>query len=174
MVPRTELAEQAGLHVDNGIVVDDRMRTTDPDVFAIGDVSSHPDPRNGGLRRLESVPNASEQARIVASVITGSPRPYDATPWFWSDQYDLKLQTAGLAAAYDDLVVRDDPADGRRLTVLYLRGHVVIAADTVNRPADFAAARKLIAAGRPVDLDVLRDSGVPLRSLVATVAKGNR
>jgi len=174
MVPRTELAAQAGLQVDNGIVVDDRMRTTDPDVFAIGDVSSHPDPRDGGLRRLESVPNASEQARIVASVITGSPRPYDAIPWFWSDQYDLKLQTAGLATAYDDFVVRGDPDDGRLLTVLYLRGHVVIAADTVNRPADFAAARKLIAAGKPVDLDVLRDPEVPLRSLLATVTRGNR
>jgi len=174
MVPRTELAEEAGLRVDNGIVVDERMRTTDPDVFAIGDVSSHPDPRNGGLRRLESVPNASEQARIVASVITGSTRPYDATPWFWSDQYDLKLQMAGLAVAYDDLVVRGDPDDGRELTVLYLRGQVVIAADAVNRPADFAAARRLIAAGTPVDVDVLRDSDVPLRSLATTATKGSR
>jgi 3-phenylpropionate/trans-cinnamate dioxygenase ferredoxin reductase subunit len=170
LIPRTQLAEAAGLLVDNGIVVDDAMRTSVPDIYAIGDVARHPDPQQGGSRRLESIPNASEQARCVAATITGSFRPYTAVPWFWSDQYDLKLQTAGLASGYDSLVVRGDATAGRQLTVLYLQGEVVIAADVVNKPADFAAAKRLISARVAVDPEELADSDRPLKSFVGRAA----
>jgi len=168
ITPRVELAEAAGLHVDDGIVVDELMRTSADDIFAVGDVARHPDPRHGGLRRLESVPSASAQARCVAAALTGGPRVPDAPPWFWSDQYDLKLQAAGLAVGHDRVIPRGDPRAGRQLTVLYLRGDVVVAADVVNRPADFAAAKRLIAAGHAVDSRRLADPDVPLKTFIAS------
>ncbi|MFE9327539.1 NAD(P)/FAD-dependent oxidoreductase [Nocardia sp. NPDC052278] len=163
IAPRTELAEAAGLEVDNGIVVDEFLRTSDPDIFAVGDVARFADMRSGGSRRLESVPNASEHARCVAAAITGKPRALDALPWFWSDQFDLKLKVAGLAEDCDRIVVRRDPAAGRRLTVLYLREDVVVAADVINHPADFATAKRLIAAGRPIDPARAADPDIALK-----------
>lgn len=166
IAPRTELAEAAGLKVDDGIVVDEFMRTSAEDIFAVGDVARHRDPRHGGLRRLESIPNAVEQARCVAATLTGSPRAYDALPWFWSDQFDLKLHAAGLPVGHSRSLVRGNPHAGRRLTVLYLRGDAVIAADVVNSPADFAAAKRLITAGHPVDPQRLADPDIPLKTFI--------
>lgn len=171
LIPRTELAEASGLDVDNGIVVDRRMHTSDPDIFAIGDVARHPDLQRGGMRRLESVPNASEQARIVAAEITGKVREYDSVPWFWSDQYDCKLQVAGLSAGYDSQIVRQDPSKPRRITVLYLQNDRVICADVVNNPADFAVAKKLIMAAAPVDRSALADIRVPLKAALAAAQR---
>lgn len=167
LAPRTELADAAGLPVDDGILVDPAMRTWDPDIYAVGDVARHPDPDRGGMRRLESVPNASAQARIAAAAITMDRRPADAPPWFWSDQYDFKLQTVGLSTGYHRAVVRADAANDRAITVFYLRDGVVVAADVVNRPADFAAAKKLVSAAAVVDPVLLADTSVPLRTLVS-------
>ncbi|MFE9327595.1 NAD(P)/FAD-dependent oxidoreductase [Nocardia sp. NPDC052278] len=170
LAPRIELATHAGLAVDDGIVVDPAMRTSDPDIYAVGDVARHPDPTRGGMRRLESVPNALEQARIVAAHISGTRRRYEAPPWFWSDQYDLKLQVVGLSGGHDRAIVRRGSSDSRAITVFYLRRNVLIAADVVNRPADFAAARKLVSVGAVVDPDLLADSTVPVRSLVQSAS----
>ncbi|WP_245672239.1 NAD(P)/FAD-dependent oxidoreductase [Nocardia anaemiae] len=167
LAPRTELAVAAGLPVDDGIIVDPAMRTWDPDIYAVGDVARHPDPDRGGMRRLESVPNASAQARIAAAAITMNRGPADAPPWFWSDQYDLKLQTVGLSTGYHRTVVRADAENDRAITVFYLRDGVVVAADVVNRPADFAAAKKLVSANAVVDPVLLADTSIPLRTLVS-------
>jgi len=164
ITPRTRLAEDAGLKVSDGIVVDEHMRTSAPDIYAVGDVARHPCPQHGGLRRVESVPNASEQARCVAATITGAPLPYRALPWFWSNQYDVKLQSVGLAAGHDHLVVRGNPFAGSQLTLLYLRGQTIIAADVIGNAADFAAAKRLIAAGTPTERRLLADPAVPLKS----------
>ncbi|MGY1940955.1 NAD(P)/FAD-dependent oxidoreductase [Nocardia gipuzkoensis] len=167
LAPRTELAASAGLPVDDGIIVDPAMRTWDPDIYAVGDVARHPDPDRGGTRRLESVPNASAQARIAAAAIAMNRRPADAPPWFWSNQYDLQLQTVGMSTGYHRAVVRADAENDRAITVFYLRDGVVVAADVVNRPADFAAAKKLVSANAVVDPVLLADTSIPLRTLVS-------
>jgi len=167
VTPRTQLAERAGALVDNGIVVDAQLRTSVPGVYAIGDVARHPCPQHGGLRRLESAPNASEQARHLARSILGDRAPYSALPWFWSDQYDLKLQSVGLGATADSIVVRAIPHDERKLEVFYLEGGRLIAADIVGATADFAFSRKLIESNSVADPAVLADPDVPLRSLLA-------
>jgi len=169
IAPRTELAEIAGLEVNDGIVVDAYLRTSAECVYALGDVARHPDPQHGASRRLESVPNASEQARALAATLLGQPHPAPTAPWFWSDQYDVKLQTVGLYAGDDDVVVRRSP-DGRRLCALYLRNCVIVAADIVNSPAEFAAAKKLVAAGIPIDPQALADPSVALKGLVTAHA----
>lgn len=163
LVPNTQLAEAAGLPVDDGILVDEYCRTVDPRVLAIGDCTRHPCAQYGGLRRLESVPNATEQARVAAAVLSGAPRAYDAVPWFWSDQYDVKLQTVGLSAGHDEVVVRGNADSGRSLTVFYLRDGEVRAADLVNGPRDFMVAKKLVAARARVPAHTLRDETTPLK-----------
>ncbi|WP_456284368.1 NAD(P)/FAD-dependent oxidoreductase [Microbacterium sp. JZ101] len=167
VTPRTALAERAGALVDNGIVVDGQLRTSLPGVYAIGDVSRHPCPQHGGLRRLESAPNASEQARHAARSILGEESTYSALPWFWSDQYDLKLQSVGLSATADRVVVRGAPGDGRKLEVFYLAESRLIAADIVGAPGDFAFSRKLVESKAVLDPAVLADPDVPLRTFLA-------
>ncbi|MFF7645266.1 FAD-dependent oxidoreductase [Streptomyces canus] len=166
LVPDTELAERSGLAVDNGIVVDEYCRTADPAVFAIGDCTSHPCGEHGGRRRLESVPNASEQARTAAAAIAGHPAPYTAIPWFWSDQYDVKLQTVGLSTGHDEVVIRGTTETGRSFAAFYLKDGQVRAADVVCSPRDFAAARKLVGARARVSAEALRDLSVPLKQLL--------
>ncbi|MEU2257768.1 FAD-dependent oxidoreductase [Nocardia xishanensis] len=163
LVPNTELAEAAGLPVDDGILVDEYCRTADQRILAIGDCTRHPCAQHGGFRRLESVPNATEQARVAAAVLTGAPRAYDAVPWFWSDQYDVKLQTVGLSAGHDEVVVRGSADAGRSFTVFYLKDGEVRAADVVNAPRDFMVAKKLVAARAHVSSDRLRDQATPLK-----------
>jgi 3-phenylpropionate/trans-cinnamate dioxygenase ferredoxin reductase subunit len=160
-VPNTELAAEAGLAVENGIVVDDCGRTADPDIFAIGDATNHPNALLGKRLRLESVPAAMGQARAAASAILGSPKPYVELPWFWSDQYDLKLQIAGLSEIGDRVVLRGDPAS-HRFAAFYLRHGHVAAVNAINSPKDFVGGRKLIAEKRAVDPGRLADPAVPL------------
>ncbi|SFK14530.1 NAD(P)/FAD-dependent oxidoreductase [Methylocapsa palsarum] len=165
--PNTDLAERAGLVVDGGVVVDDHSRTNDPDIYAIGDCSTHA--HHGFLERkirLESVPNALEQARAVAASITGRDIPTAAAPWFWSDQYDLKLQMVGLSDGYDTLVLRGSP-ESRSFIAFYLKGGQVIAADSVNRLGDFMAAKRLVGDKSHVAPDQLADETVPLKTLIA-------
>jgi 3-phenylpropionate/trans-cinnamate dioxygenase ferredoxin reductase subunit len=143
LVPAAELACEAGLAVDDGIVVDANCRTSDPDILAVGDCTNHPCVYLGRRVRLESVPSTLAQARSAASVLCGNPRANEAIPWFWSDQYDVKLQMAGLSAGYDELVVRGDPAE-RSFMALYLREGRLIAADAINQPREFGQLRKLV------------------------------
>jgi 3-phenylpropionate/trans-cinnamate dioxygenase ferredoxin reductase subunit len=164
-IPNTELAEQAGLAVDNGIVVDAYACSLDPDVLAAGDCTNHPNALYGRSLRLESVPNALEQARTAAASICGVRRPHDAVPWFWSDQYDLKLQMVGLSQGHERVVLRGDPAK-RSFTAFYLRDHRIVAADAVNRPQEFMLAKRLVAQQAMIGADQLADELVPLRSIV--------
>lgn len=164
-VANTELAAAAGLAVDGGIVVDEYARTSDADIYAAGDCTLHPSAIYGRRLRLESVPNALEQARAAAASICGKPKPYDAVPWFWSDQYDLKLQMAGLSAGHDRFVLRGSMA-ARSFVAFYLRDGRLLAADAVNRPGDFMAAKRLVAARGTVDAEPLGDGSIPLKSLL--------
>ncbi len=165
LIPNTALAEAAGLPVGDGILVDEYCRTPDPDVLAIGDCANHPNPLLGRRVRLESVPNAIEQARVAAETICGRLKPYAAIPWFWSDQYDLKLQAVGLADGHDATVLRGAMAD-RAFSLFYLREGVVIAADTVNRPAEFMAAKRLVGGKLPIAAAALADVSRPLKALL--------
>jgi 3-phenylpropionate/trans-cinnamate dioxygenase ferredoxin reductase subunit len=153
LVPNTEFANAAGIRCEDGIAVDERCRTSDPEVYAIGDCCSHPSPRYGRRIRLESVDNAFEQARTAAANICGRALVHDKTPWFWSDQYELKLQIVGLCQGYDSVVLRGDPAE-RAFSCCYLRDGELIALDAVNHAKDFMAARKLI--GEHVKPDPVR------------------
>jgi 3-phenylpropionate/trans-cinnamate dioxygenase ferredoxin reductase subunit len=164
IVPNTELAVEAGLEVNDGIVVDDCCRTADPDVFAVGDCTFHPNSILGRSIRLESVHNALEQARTVASNLCGERVCYAEVPWFWSDQYDLKLQIAGLAQGYDRALVRGDPAS-RSFSCVYLRDGRMIAVDAINNPRDFLQGKKLIGEGAALDLDRVTDKEVELKDL---------
>ncbi len=165
LIPNTELAEAAGIEVSNGIVVDRYSVTSDPDIVAAGDCTNHDNVFLGRRLRLESVPNALEQARVAAASILGRPRVYDAVPWFWSDQYDLKLQMVGLSQGYDNLIVRGD-MDANSFTAFYLKDGVVISADSVNRPQDFMLAKRLVAERAAVPSERLRDDAVPLKSML--------
>jgi len=169
LIPNTELAEAAGIEVSNGIVVDRYSVTSDPDIVAAGDCTNHDNVFLGRRLRLESVPNALEQARVAAASILGKPRVYDAVPWFWSDQYDLKLQMVGLSQGHDDLIVRGD-MDANSFTAFYLKDGVVISADSVNRPQDFIVAKRLVAERAAVPSERLRDDAVPLKSLLQATA----
>jgi len=163
--PNVELAESAGLPCDNGIVVDVHARTPDPRIVAAGDCTSHPHPLAMGRVRLESVQNAIEQAKAAAANFAGEPHAYTEVPWFWSDQYDLKLQIAGLAQGYDVHVLRGDP-DGKSFAVYYLREGRLIAVEAVNAPRDFLFARKAIAVGLEIGADRLADTAVDLNALL--------
>jgi 3-phenylpropionate/trans-cinnamate dioxygenase ferredoxin reductase subunit len=164
ILPNTEIAEQAGLDVNDGIVVNDRCQTSDPDIYAAGDCTSHPNDIYGRRLRLESVHNAVEQAKTAASNLCGKETRYSQVPWFWSDQYDLKLQIAGLSEGYDDVVIRGNPAD-RSFACVYLREGRLIAIDAVNAPRDFVHSKALIAARVLVSADKLADSGTLLKDL---------
>lgn len=166
VVPNTELALEAGLGVDNGIAVDESTQTSDPHIFAAGDCTSHPSPFLSRRIRLESVQNAMEQARAAAHAMLGKPVRYEMVPWFWSDQFDLKLQMVGISTGYDQLVLRGDPATQRNFAAFYLHAGKVIAADTVSRPADFMLAKKIVAARMVIDPAHLADDNVPLKSLL--------
>ncbi|MGW4055379.1 NAD(P)/FAD-dependent oxidoreductase [Streptomyces sp. NPDC004779] len=145
--PRTRLASDAGLAVRDGILVDARLRTADRSVHAVGDCARFPRPGGGDLR-LESVQNAADQARCVAAVICGEEVTYRAVPWFWTDQYALRLQIAGITAGHDRTVTVGDPA-GRRFSVLCFRDGRLLGAESVDRPADHAIVRRLLAADHP-------------------------
>jgi 3-phenylpropionate/trans-cinnamate dioxygenase ferredoxin reductase component len=153
VTPNTALAVAAHLPVSNGIVVDEAQRTSDPRIHALGDVCAFPAPHGAGLIRLESVQNAVDQAKVVAASIMGQPARYQSVPWFWSDQYDLKLQMVGLSQGHDAVIERGS-RDENRFSVFYMKAGRLIAIDSINRPADHMRGRKLLAPGAaPVGAD---------------------
>jgi len=162
--PSVALAVDAGLAVDNGVVVDEHARTSDPSIFAAGDCANFPSPRYGRRLRLESVPNAIEQAKVAAANIAGGSAVHDSLPWFWSDQYDVKLQTAGLGDGADSAIIRGDPAT-RAFSVWRMKDGAPLSVDAVNDPASFAAARRILPTGRAVDAAALADPAFDLRTL---------
>lgn len=165
--PDTALAEQCGLKVENGILTDAECRTSDPNIFAIGDVASRPMLHYGNrIARLESVHNAVEGAKIVAATILGQKQAVEA-PWFWSDQYDLKLQIAGLFQGYDHVAFRGVMAD-RSFAAFYYKDGKLIAVDAVNRPAEYLGAKMLIQTGRSLPPEVITDESRPMKELVAS------
>jgi 3-phenylpropionate/trans-cinnamate dioxygenase ferredoxin reductase subunit len=158
------LARVAGLECKDGVVVDLAARTSDPAIYAAGDLTWRPLPLYGRDFRLESVPNAIEQAKQAASAITGRAPPTPEVPWFWSDQYDLKLQIAGLAFDADQLVTRGDPASGM-FALFHLKAGRVMAVEAVNAAAEFMGGRLLIASGRTVDPARLADTSVSMKAV---------
>ena len=165
ILPNTALAEAAGLEVDNGIVVNDRAQTSDPDIFAAGDCTNHHNPIYDRRIRLESVQNATDQSRVAAGAACGKEVSYNAVPWFWSEQYDLMLQIAGLSQGYDEIITRGDPGNGRSFAAFYLRKGRVIAVDAVNKPQEFMFSKKLIPMQKTVDKKRLADAGTPIKEL---------
>ena len=162
ILPVTDVASAAGIACDNGIVVDEHCRTSARDVFAAGDCTNHPSPRYGRRVRLESVDNAFEQARSAAANLLDKPVVHDKVPWFWSDQYDLKLLIVGLSQGYDATVLRGDPA-ARSFCLCYLRAGELIAVDALNNAKDYMAARKLIAERVHLDAARIADAAIPLK-----------
>lgn len=159
------LARSAGLRCDDGVVVDDQARTSDPAIFAVGDMTRRPIPVHGGVsHRLESVPNALEQAKQAAAAIVGRPGPAPEVPWFWSDQYDFKLQIAGLPFEADRQVVRGDPSAGG-FAVFHLNGDRVVCVEAVNAPPEFMAGKQLIGKATPVDPAKLADVSVSMKAV---------
>jgi 3-phenylpropionate/trans-cinnamate dioxygenase ferredoxin reductase subunit len=165
-IPNEELARDAGLDCTNGVVVDIEARTADPFVFAIGDVTHRPLPLYDRQFRLESVPNALEQAKQAAAAIAGRPMPPHEIPWFWSDQYDLKLQIAGLPFDADRQVVRGDVA-AAKFAVFHLKGDLVQAVEAVNAPPEFMAGKQLIAKRTSVSLEKLADVTISMKEVAA-------
>ncbi len=167
VLPNTDLAQQAGLAVDDGIVVDARLLTSDPDVSAVGDAVRFPCVHAAGaLTRLESVQNAADQARHVAARLTGrGDGPYDALPWFWSDQGELKVQVAGLSTGHDHTVelAAEEPGS----TVLCFRAGVLVAVETIDRPLDHMAARRLLAGPAGVTVQEASRPGFALAGVAA-------
>jgi 3-phenylpropionate/trans-cinnamate dioxygenase ferredoxin reductase subunit len=149
--PNVELAADAGLYVDDGVVIDDHAQTSDPDIVAAGDCATHEMGRYGRRIRLESVPSAGEQAKVAAATIAGKPKTITALPWFWSHQFDLKLQIAGLNTGYDEVVLNGNPTRDEDFTCYYLRSDELIAADCINRPRDFMFSKQVITQKRSVD-----------------------
>jgi 3-phenylpropionate/trans-cinnamate dioxygenase ferredoxin reductase subunit len=167
VVPNVELAVEAGLPVGSGITVDEYLRTPDERIFAIGDCAECPSVFAEGCVRLESVQNAVDQAASVARALVGHRAPYAAVPWFWTDQYDIHLQMAGLPAGFDQVVARGDPQT-RKFSVFYFRAGKLCAVDSINRPADHLAARKLIGARTALSPDQAADESFDLKTSAAS------
>ena len=163
IIPNIELAEAAGLDCNNGITVDDHCRTSDPHIYAAGDCTNHPNPIMGRRLRLESVPNAMEQARVSTSNMLGADKVYASIPWFWSDQYDLKLQMVGFSADGDTSVQRGDKATNQ-FAVFYLKDGKVVSVDAVNSPREFMVCKQLY--GKAVDPAALSDTNIELKTLL--------
>lgn len=172
--PNVELAADAGLATDNGIVVDAGLATADPAISAIGDCARYPSPFAEAMVRLESVQNAVDQARCVAARLVGRPAPYEAVPWFWSDQGELRLQIVGLTMGHDHAVVRGEPGDGR-FSVFCFRNGRLLGIESVNRPADHIAGRRILAAHLDLSPEQAADPGYDLKAHAAgLVASGLR
>ncbi len=162
--PNTELAAAAGIEVDNGILVDEDARSSAPTVFAAGDCANRPLVHYGCRGRLESVHNALEQGKLAAAAMLRRPRPTEDLPWFWSDQFDIKLQIAGLPMPEDDVIVRGDP-DSNSFSILTTRDGRLTSANAIGAPRDFIAAKQLIAARVPVRQTDIADPAIPLKDL---------
>ena len=165
VVPNVELAREAGLDEDDGITVDEYLRTSDPDIFAIGDCAHHP------RARLESVQNAVDQAKCVARAIMGNSAPYRDVPWFWTDQYEIRFQMVGLSAEHDQSVLRGS-IENRKFSVFYFKQGRLLAVDSVNRFGDHIAARKMLTAGTALTPVQAADETFDLKKLVAAQSAG--
>lgn len=176
VLPNTELAESIGLECDNGIRVDGYAVASDGVTLAVGDAANLPNPVPGapeGERvRFESVNNAVEQAKVAAYSVTGRSEEYSSIPWFWSNQGDLKLQIAGLSTGFDRTLIRHDEEKGRH-TVLYYRGDQLIAADCINSPVDFMAAKSTLLKGGNLPYDAAGDPSVPLKTVAVLPSQGD-
>lgn len=165
IVPSVGPLIAAGAAGSNGVDVDSYCRTSLDDIYAIGDCAAHANPYSGNaVIRLESVQNANDMASVAAKAIMGDKQDYDAVPWFWSNQYDLRLQTVGIATGYDQTVLRGDPAE-RKFSLIYLREGEVIALDCVNNTRDYAQGRKLVMNRAEIDPELLADTEVPLKEM---------
>jgi 3-phenylpropionate/trans-cinnamate dioxygenase ferredoxin reductase subunit len=163
--PNDEIAREAGLEVGRGVIVDLDARTSDAAIYAIGDVTERPMPHYGDrMFRPESVPSALEQAKQAAAAICGRPRPAAEVPWNWSDQYDIKLQIAGLPFDADDLLVRGDPAAGK-FAVFHLKGDIVQSVESINSPPEFMMGKQLIGSKRPVSREKLADPTISMKEV---------
>lgn len=172
IVPNVSPLMAAGAAGSNGVDVDELCRTSLPDVYAIGDCAAHASRFAAGATiRLESVQNAHDMAMTVAKALCGNPQPYDVLPWFWSNQYDLRLQTVGLSAGFDDFVVRGDIRD-RSFSIIYLKDGRIIAMDCVNSLKDYAQGRKLIGLPGAVVKDILSRSDISLKDIVNSSSGG--
>ncbi len=165
IIPNTELATEAGIACNNGILVDRQARTNDPRILAIGDNANRPLVHYGRKGRLESVHNAIEQGKIAATTILGEPHPVEDCPWFWSDQFDIKLQIAGLSQGYDEFVVRGDE-NSEKFAVFYLKNGRLISTDAINSPAEFLVSKKLIISGVNVVSSELEDTSIPMKDIL--------
>jgi 3-phenylpropionate/trans-cinnamate dioxygenase ferredoxin reductase component len=170
VLPNTEIAAAAGLTIDNGIVVDQYLATTDPTIFAVGDCANFPSRFAAGRCRLESVQNAVDQGHAVAAAIVGKPLPYDKVPWFWTDQADLKLQIAGNTAGHDRAVLRGDP-ESRSFSVFCFRGDKLIGVESINRPSDHVIARRLLLADPRLSPEQAADSDFDLRAYATSLSR---
>jgi 3-phenylpropionate/trans-cinnamate dioxygenase ferredoxin reductase subunit len=166
VLPNVELADQAGLPVAAGIVVDEHLLTADPAISAVGDCALFASPRFGASLRLESVQNATDQARCVAARLTGDAKTYDGLPWFWSNQGDDKLQIAGLTTGYDHVVVRGDRGQRSFSAFCYKSGQLV-GIESVNRASDHVFGRKILGMNRSIDPDQAGDPGFDLKAALA-------
>jgi len=164
VIPNDELARDAGLATSNGITVDAHLRTSDPTIFAIGDCAEYPSPFAGERIRLESVQNAVDQAASVARTITGKSEPYETAPWFWTDQFDIRLQMVGIAQNFDHVVTRGNP-ESRKFSVFYYRSGSLCAIDSINRPAEHLTARKIIAARASMTPEQAADESFDLKTV---------
>lgn len=162
--PNIEIAAAAGIACDNGILVDEECRTSDRNIFAAGDCTSHPNLFYAGNLRLESVHNSVEQAKSAAATMCGRSSPYRQVPWFWSEQYDLKLQTAGINRGHDQTIVRGDP-ETKCFAVFYLKQGRLLAVDAVNRPAEFIIGKSLIQERASISSEQLADDNFSIKSL---------
>jgi 3-phenylpropionate/trans-cinnamate dioxygenase ferredoxin reductase subunit len=166
IVPAVGPLIAAGAAGANGVEVDELCRTSLPDIYAVGDCAAHANRYAGGaVIRLESVQNANDMATTAAKAICGDPQPYGALPWFWSNQYDLKLQTVGLSLGHDATVLRGDPAS-RSFSVVYLKEGRVIALDCVNRTKDYAQGRRLVEDRAAIAPELLLDSETELKAML--------
>lgn len=171
VLPNVELARAAGLPCEDGILVDALGRTADACIYGAGECTSHPSRFADGRVRLESVQNAVDQAKTVAAAILGGSEPYDEVPWFWSDQYEVKLQMAGISRGHDRAVLRGD-LEGGRFSVCYFRDGRLIAVDSVNRPGEHLVARKLLAQDARVTPEQAADESFDLKQTIAGPAAG--
>jgi 3-phenylpropionate/trans-cinnamate dioxygenase ferredoxin reductase subunit len=167
VLPNVELAQDAGLEVNNGIVVDAFCRTRDADIVAAGDCTNHFNPIYNRRIRLESVPNATEQGKTAAATICGLSHEHNSLPWFWSDQYDLKLQIAGLSEGYDQVVIRGDSHTSRSCAIFYFKEERLIAADCINRPQEFMLTKRLITEQKTVHPSRLMDESISVKALLS-------
>jgi len=169
VVPNNELAQDAGLRIANGMAVNEYLQTGDENIFAIGDCAEHPCEFAGARIRLESVQNAADQAQCVAATISGRRNVYRALPWFWTDQFEIKLQMAGISNGHDCVVSRGN-AETRKLSVFYFKEGRLIAIDSINRPLDHMMGRKLIAAGVRLTPAQAADESVDLKKLAGSIS----